>query len=133
MKKAISLFIFCILSTSAFADNYQIKHLEPLNWWVGMNHPELQLLVNGDNISELTPAIDYAGVKIVSVEKTDNKNYLFINLLIAANTKPGSFTVAFKQGEKVITSANYRLEERIKNSAARSGFCLLYTSPSPRD
>jgi glycosidase len=87
-----------------------------------MHHPELQLMVHGDNISALIPEINYAGVTLVGTEKTDNKNYLFINLRIADTTKPGTFTIAFKEGDKIATKADYRLEARAKNSAARKGF-----------
>jgi glycosidase len=122
MKNLSLVLTLWVLSATAFAGGYNIKHLEPLNWWVGMEHPELQLLVNGDNISALTPELNYPGVTLVSVEKTDNKNYLFLNLRIAESTKAGSFVIAFKDGDKVAVKANYRLDARTKNSAARKGF-----------
>ena len=122
MKKLWLLTLLWVLSSGVNAATYNIKHLEPLNWWVGMQHPELQLMVHGDNISALTPVINYAGVTVVGTEKTDNKNYLFINLLVANTAKPGAFTIAFKQGDKIVIHANYRLEARAKNSAARNGF-----------
>lgn len=121
-KSIIALALAMLFSLQVSAKEFEIKHLEPLNWWVGMQHPELQLMVHGDNISALTPEINYAGVTLVNTEKTDNKNYLFINLRIADTTKPGTFTIAFKQNDKVITKADYRLEARAKNSAARKGF-----------
>jgi neopullulanase len=122
MNKLWLFALLWVVSSVASAATYNIKHLEPLNWWVGMQHPELQLMVHGDDISALTPEVKYAGVTLVGTEKTDNKNYLFINLRIAENTKPGQFTIAFKQGDKIITYADYRLEARVKNSAARKGF-----------
>ena len=32
-------------SSTAATAQYQIQHLEPLSWWVGMEEPSLQLLV----------------------------------------------------------------------------------------
>lgn len=121
-KSIIALSLVMLFSLQVSAKEFEIKHLEPLSWWVGMQHPELQLMVHGENISALTPEINYAGVTMVGTEKTDNKNYLFINLRIADTTKPGKFTIAFKQSDKLITKADYRLEARAKNSAARKGF-----------
>lgn len=121
-KTIIALAVVMLFSLQVSAKEFEIKHLEPLNWWVGMQHPELQLMVHGENMSALTPEINYAGVTVVGTEKTDNKNYLFINLRIADTTKPGKFTIAFKQGDKLITKTDYRLEPRAKNSAARKGF-----------
>lgn len=121
-KSKIIIALVLMFSFQVSAKGFEIKHLEPLNWWIGMQHPELQLLVNGDNISALTPEINYPGVTLVSVEKTDNKNYLFINLRITEITKAGSFVIAFKEGDKVATKINYRLDARAKNPAARKGF-----------
>lgn len=120
-KIMIGMFAF-LLAANVSAKEFEIKHLEPTNWWVGMRHPELQLMVHGENISALTPSINYEGVTLVNVEKTDNKNYLFVNLRIADTAKAGKFKIAFKQGEKEITSAEYRLESRIKDSAERKSF-----------
>lgn len=121
-SKTIALLIIFSVSAVASAGDNIIKHVEPLNWWVGMQHSQLQLMVHGDNISALTPEVDYSGVTLVNVITTDNKNYLFINLNIAESTKAGNIVIALKSGKKVITKINYRLDERSKNSAMRKGF-----------
>lgn len=121
MKAIVGVFSL-LLAANVSAKEFEIKHLEPLNWWVGMHNPELQLMVHGENISALAPSLNYDGVTLVGVEKTDNKNYLFINLRIASGAKPGAFTISFKQGDKEVSTAKYRLEERIKNSAERKSF-----------
>lgn len=122
MNKIMMGMLAFLLAGNALAKEFEIKHLEPLNWWVGMHNPALQLMVNGENISALTPSISYEGVTLVGVEKTDNKNYLFVNLRIADTAKPGTFKIVFKQGDKEVVSANYRLEARNKNSSARKSF-----------
>ncbi len=122
MKKFVFVMLIAFMSASSAAKKFDIKHVEPLNWWVGMHHPELQLMVNGDNIASLTPSIRHPGVTLVSVEKTDNKNYLFINLHIADTTKPGDFTITFSQGNKAVVTTTYRLATRTKASANRSSF-----------
>jgi neopullulanase len=107
---------------TASAKDYEIKHLEPLNWWVGMKHPELQLMVHADNIADLEPAVSHEGVELVSSERTENKNYLFLNLRIDEKAKPGKFTIAFKKGVKAVAKVDYRLETRRANSANRTSF-----------
>ena len=52
----------------------QIQHVEPLNWWVGMNDPALQLLINGNAVGNTTPAVNYPGVTIKNVSKGDSEN-----------------------------------------------------------
>ena len=76
-------FCSCLASfglAHAQSSTYQIQHVEPASWWVGMKHPELQLMVHGKNIAQLTPSIVYPGVTITQVQRTDNPNYLFIDV-----------------------------------------------------
>lgn len=100
----------------------QINHVEPLNWWVGMKNPNLQLLINGNNISETTPLINYPGVTIKKVSKGDSKNYLFLDLLIAKTAKPGIVGISFKKDGKEIYSYRYELKKREQDAAAFKGF-----------
>ena len=58
----------------------QIKHLEPPFWWAGMNNPNLQLLVHGENIAQSNVEISYDGIRINSVSRVKNPNYIFIDL-----------------------------------------------------
>jgi glycosidase len=100
----------------------QIQRVEPLNWWVGMKNPNLQLLVYGKNIAETTPEINYDGVKINSSIPGDSKNYLFINLTIAPSTRPGNFVINFKLGNKTKEKYNYTLLPRETGAADLKGF-----------
>jgi neopullulanase len=122
MNKIVMILLGFLFISTASAKEFEIKHLEPLSWWVAMHNPELQLMVNGENISALDPQINYRGVTLVSVEKTDNKNFLFLNLRISENTKAGTFWIEFKQGDKVLTKIKYSLAERSYGSSDRQGF-----------
>ncbi|WP_331345950.1 glycoside hydrolase family 13 protein [Cellvibrio sp. UBA7661] len=114
------LLLLCTLT--AFAQSHTIYHLEPANWWVGMKYHQVELMVHGDNISATQPHIAYPGVKILSVVKTDNPNYVFVTIDIAANTKPGKFPIEFQLNGETQSRFEYALFEREKNSAQRQGF-----------
>ena len=116
--------LFLALATSSLspAAPYEIQHLEPTSWWVGMKRPELQLMVHGERIAELAPEIRYRGVALTDVQRTTNPNYLFINLMIAADTAPGSFKILFKRGDDVVAVRDYQLRARRRDSALRRGF-----------
>lgn len=121
MKKFVSLSLLSYLvSLPLWA--YDIQHLEPANWWVGMKRPQLQLMVHGEKISELSPQINAVGVQLVSVEKSDNPNYVFINLTIDANATATTFPIRFLKDGKTVLSHDYRLLNRRKDSALRQGF-----------
>ena len=89
--------LFSALVVSRDSDLYKIDHLEPPSWWVGMKDSSLQLMVHGENISDLQPEIVYAGVSINAIHKIKNPNYLFIDLIILDTTEPGSFNIIFKK------------------------------------
>lgn len=118
MKNCLLLFA-CFLHFMAEA---QIQHVEPLNWWVGMKSPNLQLLIHGKEVAETIPTVNYAGVSIKKINKADSKNYLFLDLLLAKNTKAGTFTIHFKKAGKNVYSYNYRLLPKQQESAKMKGF-----------
>lgn len=99
-----------------------VERVEPMNWWVGMKNPELQVMFYGKDIASYQPEIAYPGVKIQRVVTTTNPNYMFIYLDIAAGTKPGDVAVAFKKGNKTAFSYEYPLLARRESSEDREGF-----------
>ena len=115
------LFIVTLLS----ADNnksYQINHLEPPFWWIGMADNTLQLMVHGKNIADLEPELTYLGVVINKVHRLENPNYLFIDLLLSETTMPGKFDIIFKESGQTIISYPYEILKRNVGSAERQGF-----------
>jgi len=120
--KVLIVFILLWCSPFSSAANYKIEHLEPLHWWVGMKNPDVQLMVHGAGIARLTPELQYAGVSLRGVERTDNNNYLFINLHIAPNTKPGEINIRFTKDGNEVLQTSYRLEKRRIGSAERKSF-----------
>ena len=123
MKK--SLYLFVVILTAAFnayATSYGIKHLEPESWWVGMKEGQLQLMVHGDQIADLTPDLSYPGVTIQRVIRVANKNYLFIDLEIGTVAQAGEFAIDFKLQNELVLSYTYHLNARKKGSSQRIGF-----------
>ncbi len=86
----------------------------PTNWWVGMKESSLQLLVRSDkNIAEDKALFRSSSpdVKVVKVQTTENKHYLFVDINIARNAKPQK--VKFTFGNNSIT---YELKARSKEN-----------------
>lgn len=118
--------LWAILSFSfagqALASDYNIKHLEPLSWWTGMKESQLQLMIHGDHIGDLTPSLQYPGVKITKVTHVENKNYLFVDVDISKSAQPGEMKLQFSEKNKVVLTQNYQLNARAKGSVERKGF-----------
>ena len=106
---------------SAKAENIAFR-VEPPSWWAGMKHAELQLLVYGKDISLTEVVFDYPGVTLAKKHLVENPNYLFLDLLLAKDVKPGSFDIRFMRGKKALFTYKYVLNEREPGSAERIGF-----------
>ncbi|MGG8494908.1 glycoside hydrolase family 13 protein [Tenacibaculum sp. TC6] len=107
------------MTDTSFAE---IERVEPPNWWIGFKNTGLQLLVKEDRIANYEVTINYEGVKVTSVTKGDSENYVFIDLSIHKNTKPGTFTITFKDKEGKEKKHNYELKKRIQPANDYKGF-----------
>ena len=108
----------CLLLTvqTTFA---QLERLEPPNWWADMNLTSVQLLCYGENISDYE--VSSKDISIVNVERTENPNYLFVNVNFEG-LSAGEYSFKFKKkGSKSFTKA-FALKERDANSKERESF-----------
>ncbi len=114
--------LIIVLVINAQDQDIKIDKVEPPNWWVGMNDPNLQLLVYGQNISETDPVIEYDGITITDVVRTENINYMFVSLRMSSDLKAGSFPIKFILENKEVAVYDYEIKERKAGSALRKGF-----------
>jgi neopullulanase len=123
MKKRLYLtsILLLVLSLSLSAQQIKIDRVEPLNWWVGFESPELQILVYGPDVSTSRVAIEYPGVTLKSVQIPENPNYLFLNLIVDPSTRAGTMPITFKRGRNVLT-VDYPLLERSGSTTRAQGF-----------
>lgn len=119
-------FSLIILLVPIFLLSQNLDKIEPPNWWVGMENENLQLLVYGEKISETTVEIESDKVEIVKINKTDNPNYLFIDLKISNNVKAGKFEIVFKKGKKKVATYEYELLDRTKMERGFSSEDVIY-------
>ncbi|MDP3445759.1 MAG: alpha-amylase family glycosyl hydrolase, partial [Ignavibacteria bacterium] len=122
LKIAIIILCFLTSTLSLFAKDQEIVRVEPPFWWAGMEHNELQLMIYGKDISNAVVTINYPGVELKETIKAENQNYVFLNLHISKDVKPGKFPITFASGRKKLFSYTYELRERKAGSAQRQGF-----------
>jgi glycosidase len=106
-NKAFVLLICClnlILSSTITAQNKdQIERIDPPNWFIGLKNNELKLLVKGTNIALYhTLDIKPEGITVDKVEKTENKDYLYLNLVITPKAFAGKYNLTFKNGNDTL-------------------------------
>lgn len=102
----------------------EIAHVEPLSWWVGMKTP-LQIMVHGPGISGYEVSIEGAdGVSVTSVHKADSPNYVFVDVKVAADARPGTCYLVFTPagGDTPAFKYPYEIAQREAGSASRKSF-----------
>lgn len=103
MRKIYALLLpLLFLATRAAAQPASITRVNPTNWWVGMKNPNVQLLVYGPRAGTLTYSVQYPGVKLVKASRVENPNYAFLDLTIAATTRPGTLRLVGKGGPQTL-------------------------------
>ncbi|MFB9055520.1 glycoside hydrolase family 13 protein [Mariniflexile ostreae] len=140
MKKSITLYFLCVMALNSSCqkqnpmtieqvetalittERHDLNRVEPPNWWIGFKNTSLQLLIHHPEISKTHPEISYAGVSIKQVHKANSPNYLFIDLEISKNTKPGTFNIIFKQENHEDLVYTYTLKSREQPAEDYVGF-----------
>ena len=119
---SIVMFVAVALSATAAKPKIDIKHVEPLSWWVDMEMP-LQLMVNGDAISECNVEIlpAGAGVEVTAIHKADSPNYIFVDVAISEDAQAGEYTLRFTNGKRKF-DYKYTIAERREGSRERESF-----------
>ncbi|MFA9390792.1 MAG: glycoside hydrolase family 13 protein [Prolixibacteraceae bacterium] len=120
MKQILIFSIGILFAITTFAN--RVNRIDPPMWWTGFENKNLQLMVYGENITMLSPEIQYEGVTLYAVTKAQSPNYLFIDLKLDENVQAGTFDIRFKEGKKVVGTYSYTLNARNENSAQRETF-----------
>lgn len=115
MKKIpILSFLLFIIVCSIFSQ--EKINVYPTNWWVGMKNEKLQLIVHSTGLktSVQNVEINYSGVKLEKVNRVESDNYLFLDLNISPDTKPGTVKIKFNRINYQPLWLNYELKEKNK-------------------
>ena len=62
----------------------------PTHWWTGFKDTQLNLIIRGNAVGLFSSVTtSYPGIQIKNIRKAKSNNYLFVDLLIGPQTKPG--------------------------------------------
>ena len=89
-----------------------IARVEPANWWVGMRHRQVELMLHGRGIATLQARIDHPGVRVTGTQALDSPDYLFVTVDIDDNARPGALRIELLDGEVVAASHPWRIDAR---------------------
>jgi len=117
MKKIFSFIIIFFATISVFS---QQVFIEPAFWWSGMQEPELQLMVYGNNIADYKATITSPHVYLKESVALESPNYKLLYLDISKSV-PETFDIVFTNGKKKIT-ISYELKQRDPSRKNVKGF-----------
>lgn len=90
-----------ILTVTIIAQQFSIERVEPPNWWFGMKHDTVQVMIYGKNLSDVEIFPQHGPIEIVDVHKAESPNYLFIDLVISPEIKFNyNFEIGFSKGSQ---------------------------------
>lgn len=114
MKKIFFFFLyFTFILFKAFSQNEKVE-VYPSHWWVGMKWNRVQLMVHSEGIKGSVTNIDinYPNVKLEKTNWVEGKNYVFLDLNISFNAKPGIIKIKFNRINMQPLWYDFELKER---------------------
>ena len=112
MRNKLSLFFSLLLACvlQAGAKSQKSVSVQPASWWSGMKNPSLQLLVYGDGVGRCQASLTSQGIRVDSIVRPANPNYLII-YVNTAGAAPQKFNVVLS-GNGRTTKIPYELRRR---------------------
>src|SRR5947209_17547675 len=89
----------------------RVTKVEPPNWWAGHSMNPVRLLIRGDKLCGARIEAAASGLRTSRISCNAAGSYLFADLEIARNTKPGSYPLRLITAEGT-TEFAFRSEER---------------------
>jgi len=119
-KRIFPLFLFYFLFFTFPSHAQSGLKIYPENWFTGMKNPDLQLMIHGRGIagSQVTLDKSYPGISLKATHRVKNPNYLFVDLVIEPQAKPGILKLSFRNG-KSIQHREYPLLEKTAGNGSR--------------
>lgn len=75
--------------------------VEPANWWTGLRHNRVEIMVHRKDVGSFECKLGpVQKVKLISVEKAESPNYLFVTLEIGSKAPPQTVPLVFSKGSQ---------------------------------
>ena len=122
--RALPLFITSAVSLAS-VPVYALQQGEievyPPNWWAGMQNPEVELMIYGEDVADDAVSLATGNVKVSRVKALDSENYLFVTL-DTSGAQAQDLVLTLTDNDRSQRTVHYPLEKRKEGSASRQGF-----------
>ncbi len=122
-KRAGTGLLAAFLCTTEFAQAQEAKvtRIDPPNWWTGMEHDTVQLLVYGENLAGVEPLFDPPGPTILRTQLGASPNYLFVDVHIGPGVKADNYRLLFRSLRDEV-STFFPIMDRAPREERHQGF-----------
>ncbi len=117
----MSWLLLLLFAASAYGQQIIIDKMEPPNWWCGMNKSEIQLMVYGENLSNVDVKSTSKMFSVTSVEDAENSDYCFVNIKLDEEITPGEYKLEISNGASD-ASINFPILKRKSDENRYRGF-----------
>lgn len=83
-------------------------------------------MIYGEDLAGSEVTVEQQGIKVKQVHTANSPNYLFVDVDISPDARPGEYTFRVSKGNRV-TTFNYLINKRRGNSAQRTSFSAADT------
>ncbi|HEY0049346.1 MAG TPA: cyclomaltodextrinase N-terminal domain-containing protein, partial [Pyrinomonadaceae bacterium] len=99
MKNKLRCLVFLLLTAhcsllAAYAQAPSVEKIDPPSWWANMTINPVRILLRGKNLNAKTVWTYTSALKASNIKASANGNYLFFDLTIAKNAKPGKYKIS---------------------------------------
>ena len=116
-----TLFIIFSFSLVIHSQTPKVNKIEPPNWWSGMKYNKIQLMIYGENLTDIKAVSENEKLKVNKVHKITNSSYAFVDIEVSPDAKPGLYELTLRN-EKGETKIHYELFDRNKSKNIHQGF-----------
>lgn len=100
----------------------EVRRVEPMNWWLGMKNPVVQIMFYGSDLRDAKVTINSKDFQIEKLTTGDwSSNYLFVDVRVLPSAKAGTYTFTISKNGKII-ELPYTFEQRRTGSADRQSY-----------
>lgn len=111
--------VFFVMMLVLQAHSQVLQHVEPSNWWVDMEHHQVQVLLHGPQIAKYK--VEVGGLAILEEIRTENPNYIFLTLETQGKVA-GDYPIRILDKKKIVASHQFSLLVRKSQSKFRNSF-----------
>ncbi len=83
-----------LFASAILAQSPTVETIEPPNWWAGTTINPVRVLLRGNGFSNVVVWANTGSLRASNFKSSINGHYLFFDLTIAKNTKPGKYKIS---------------------------------------